>query len=161
MTSSSADFGAVSYRTIDRQVQEDALLMTLDGTDNAGVSIASKSYFREDLSTSLDTQSVLSMLVKVEAKPTEPLLLSMNCEGTGDKPGSCHHSIDITQTINGIDKNSWQKLTVDLKCFSDQGTKFSQIVRPFELTSKGTLSIALANIQFEPNLADNATISCQ
>lgn len=161
VNSSTATFGAVSYRTLDREVQEDSWLMTLDGTDEAGISIASKSYFREDLSTSLDTQSVLSFLVKVEQNPTKPVLLSMNCEGTGDAPGSCHQSLDITKHLAQMETNKWLSMSVDLKCFADIGTKFSQIVRPFEITSAGKVSLAIANVRFEPGLADKAIISCQ
>ncbi|NVK24571.1 MAG: glycoside hydrolase family 3 protein [Gammaproteobacteria bacterium] len=161
VNASTQSFGAVSYRTIDRNVQEDSLLMTLSGEEKAGISIASKSHFREDLSNDLAFNSVLSILVNVKEKPSSSVEISLNCEGTGDAPGSCQESIDITELLTSLPENEWQELSIDLKCFADIGIKFSQVVMPFELTSAGSMSLGLADIKYVPNKAGEATMSCQ
>lgn len=153
--------GAISYRTIDREVQEDSLLLTLDGSADAAMRIFSKSNFREDLYNDLMVKSAISFLARVDEKPTEKVLLTINCEGTGDEPGSCEESIDITDALNGLTVGSWSEISVDLACFANKGVKFGQTVSPFGISSKGKLKLGLAEIKYVPNTAEKATISCQ
>lgn len=161
IVSNSAKNGAVSYRTIDRDVQEDSLQVTLDGTGDAGIRVFSKSNFREDLYNDLMVNSALNFLVRVDQKPTSSVLLTINCEGTGDKPGSCEQSVDVTEVLNGLEQGKWTEVSVDLKCFADKGVKFGQTVSPFGISSKGKVQLGLANIRYVPNSAGKATISCQ
>ncbi len=161
IVSNSADFSAVSYRTIDREVQEDSLQFTLDGSDDAGIRIFSKSNFREDLYNDLMVKSAIHFLLRVDTKPTAPVLLTINCEGTGDQPGSCEESVDITNILQALPSEQWQPMSIDLACFAEQGVKFEQIVSPFGITSTGKLQLALANIEYVPNSAAEAKISCQ
>lgn len=153
--------GGLSYRTIDREVQEDSMLLTMDGSSLSGMRLASKSYFREDLSSALLHNSSLSMLVRVDKAPTDAVSIAMNCEGTGDEPGSCQEEIDITDTLKGLPAGQWQAISIDLKCFADKGIKFGQVVMPFDLRTKGELQLGLAQIEYVPQQAANATLSCQ
>ncbi len=161
IVSNSASNGAVSYRTIDREVQEDSLQFTLDGTADAGIRVFSKSNFREDLYNDLMVKSAVSFLVKVDEKPTAPVSLTINCEGTGDVPGSCEESIELTDILNDMEVSQWREVSVDLNCFANKGVKFGQTVSPFGISSAGKLQLGLANIRYLPNTADKATISCQ
>ena len=161
VNANSHQLGALSFRTIDRNVQEDSLLLTLNGTETAGIRISAKSHFREDLSTDLDVKSSLSMLVRIDSAPTDKVMLAMNCEGTGDAKGSCHQALDITDMVTSLPVGEWQKVTIDLKCFANAGIKFTQVVEPFILQSKGKLSMGLAEIEYAPNTAQQAMLSCQ
>ena len=161
VTASSMNLNSVSYRTIDRKVQEDSLLLETDGKALAGLRMVSKSHFREDLSTDLQVKSSLSFMYRVDAKPTEKVAVSMNCEGTGDAPGSCQSSIDVTSQLQNAEAEQWQTMSIDIQCFADKGIKFDQIVRPFEIATKGKVTLGLADVKFVPNSAEQATISCQ
>ena len=161
IVSNSASNGAVSYRTIDREVQEDSLQFTLDGTADAGIRVFSKSHFREDLYNDLMVKSSISFLVRVDEKPTAPVQLTVNCEGTGDQPGSCEQNVELTDVLNNLTAGEWTEVSVDLNCFANKGVKFGQTVSPFGISSKGKLQLGLANIRYVPNTADKATISCR
>lgn len=161
VTASSMNLNSVSYRTIDRKVQEDSLLLETDGKALAGLRMVSKSHFREDLSTDLQAKSSLSFMYRVDAKPTEKVAVTMNCEGTGDAPGSCQSSIDVTSQLQNAETEQWQTMSIDIQCFADKGIKFDQIVRPFEISTKGKVTLGLADVKFVPNSAEQATISCQ
>jgi beta-glucosidase len=159
--SSAQTLGALAYRTVDKVVQEDARQITLDGSERAGIRIASKSSFREDLRSDLEVKSALQFQIKLSEKPTGKVELSMNCEGEGDSKNSCGSSIDITKQLNAMPLNEWQSLSIDMACYANTGTIMSNLVVPFELASKGKLIVSLADIKLEPNTAAEATISCQ
>ena len=147
----------LKYRTIDRLVQEDAMKITLDGTHDAGVLIASKSSFREDFRTELEQESALQFMVNMNNKASDAILLKMSCEGEGQ----CEGVLDITEELNRLPLNTWETLSIDLACFSQAGMKMGDLVVPFSLLSKGKVELGLSEVSIEPFTAKNATISCQ
>ena len=132
--------GALSYRTIDKQVQEDARKLSFDGSARAGMRLASESYFREDLQAKLGSEAVLSMQVRVEQAPSAVVKVIMNCESEGDTPGACHSEVDISEQLRTLPANVWQALSIDSQCFTKQGFKLAHTVVPFELTTQGVNS---------------------
>ena len=150
ISSNSVKLNTAQYRTTDRLVQEDAFQFTTFGNESASFKIASESLFREDMSTALQAGSYLQFDVKVFTSPTKSVALSMNCEGFGDKLGSCYESIDITALIADKHNSEWNTLAIDLQCFANKGIKFGQIVSPFELSTSGELSVQLSNIVMAP-----------
>jgi beta-glucosidase len=153
--------GALTYRTVDKVVQEDARKLTFDGSQYGAMRFASKSFFREDLSAQLVMNSALTFAVKRHSDITEPLTIGMNCEGEGDAPGSCSTQIDISEQLNDLPKDSWSSMSIDLQCFVDKGIDFTGIVVPFEVGTAGKASLSVADIQFTPEAAEQAVISCQ
>jgi len=160
VTSNTAKLPNIHYRTIDRVVQEDSLLLDYQGGE-AGIRIASKSHFREDVRSDLDAKSALQFSYRVDQKPAGEVSLFMNCEGTGDEPGSCFAKVDVTELFANAEIGQWQTASVDLACFAQGGMKMGDLVIPFELASSDKFTVGLADIAFEPNLASQATISCQ
>lgn len=161
VNASSHKVETLSYRTIDRNVQEDSVLLTTQGKHISGLHIVAKSYFREDLSNDLSAKSALHLLVNVQKFTDATANIFMNCEGTGDVAGSCHSGIDISDLIAKLPKDSWQPLSIDLQCFANAGINFSQIVKPFEMNLTGDTRIGVADIMFKPATAETATLSCQ
>lgn len=152
--------GAVNFRTVDKVIQEDARKIAFDGSELAGIRFASKSHFRENISSQLLAKSALTFSFKVDELFTSEVWLSMNCEGTGDEPGSCAGSIDISQWLQEMGGGDWSTLSIDLQCFANQGIDFSSIVVPFELSTSGTGALRLADISLIPANAQNAHIRC-
>ncbi|AIY67542.1 glycoside hydrolase family 3 protein [Pseudoalteromonas piratica] len=145
--SSTLSLEGINYRTIDKVIQEDARKISITGEHAAGLRFASKSYFREDLSNLVSDTAQLTFDVKVDSKKAKDVWLTMNCEGTADKPGSCHSKMDISHLINAKADGQWHTLSVDLACFTQQGIKFNQLVVPFEIGSSQALELSLANIK--------------
>lgn len=161
VSANSHQMEGLAYRTVDRKVQEDSFSIKLDGGDLSGVRIRSKSSFREDVTKDLLLQSALSMLIKMDSKPTDKVYISMNCEAFSEEKGSCRTQLDITETVNALPLGEWSNVSLDLKCFADKGIKFEKIVSPFSLESEGALQVALSDINIVPQSAKEATISCQ
>ena len=160
VTSSTASLGEVSYRTIDRLVQEDAIRISTTGKAEAGVSIASKSFFREDLSAELEAKSLLSFMVKTSAAQTGAVNLMLSCESEGDAPGSCSHTMDISPTLNQLAVDEWQQVRIDLNCYTNNGVDFSKLVIPFNLTTSQATTLDISAIEFVSSKDATATISC-
>lgn len=153
--------GALTYRTVDKEVQEDARKITFDGSEFAAMRFASKSFFREDLSAQLLTEGALSFNVSRHSDITQPVTVGMNCEGEGDTAGSCSTQIDISEQLKAIPADTWTNVSIDLQCFVDEGIDFTGLVVPFELGSAGQASLSVADIQFTPDSAKSASIICQ
>jgi len=153
--------GALTYRTVDKEVQEDARKITFDGSEFAAMRFASKSFFREDLSAQLLTEGALSFNVSRHSDITQPVTVGMNCEGEGDTAGSCSTQIDISEQLKAIPADTWTNVSIDLQCFVDEGIDFTGLVVPFELGSAGKASLSVADIQFTPDSAKSASIICQ
>jgi beta-glucosidase len=162
IVASTAELPNVSYRTTDREVQEDAFRLTVkDATEAAGIKIAAKSFFREDLSNELLKKSAISFLVKTESELTGTVALNMSCESEGDAPGSCRGTVDLTEQFKAQPQGEYQRVTVDLQCFANQGVDFSGLVIPFNLVATGSATMSVSDIKFEFDAADSATVSCQ
>ncbi|MEQ3638140.1 MAG: exo 1,3/1,4-beta-D-glucan glucohydrolase [Alteromonas sp.] len=153
--------GAITYRTVDKVVQEDARKVTFDGSEFAAMRFASKSFFREDLSAQLLNKAALTLNINPHSAVEGSLTVGMNCEGEGDKPGSCSAQLDISEQVNALEQNTWSSLSIDLQCFVNAGIDFTGLVVPFELGSSSKASISVADIQFTPQAAENADITCK
>lgn len=147
----------LKYRTIDRIVQEDAMQIELDGIQNSGIMIASKSSFREDFRPDLAQGSALKFMVKTTNEITQALTLSMECEGENN----CGAALDIKKVLNQLTPNKWETVSIDLACFSKAGMKMGDLVVPFKLMPQGKVSLGLANIRIEPVKTNALTISCR
>ncbi len=155
------EVGALFYRTIDKVVQEDARKLRFDGSANAGIRLASKSFFREDLRAKLGTNVQLSLNINLAQAPTDAVYLTLNCESEGDVAGSCVAKVDISEQLKAMELNTWQALSVDLNCFAAQGFKLQSTVVPFELSTSGKLDISIADINLEKKPEQGSQLSCQ
>ncbi len=150
--SNTQSLGAITLRAMDKVVQEDARTIIFDGSELASINIASN--FPEDLRAYNEAKSVLSFNIRLEATPTEPINLAMICEG------ACKGVIDITSLLVNNRLNEWQQLTIDLSCFKNSGTDFAKVTAPFNLSSKGEVSLSFADIKLIPQATEQATMSC-
>ncbi|WP_259367390.1 exo 1,3/1,4-beta-D-glucan glucohydrolase [Colwellia sp. MB3u-8] len=152
VTSNTQSLGAITLRTMDKMVQEDARTITFDGSELASVNIFSN--FPEDLRAYSEADSVLSFSVRLETTPVAPINLAMSCEG------DCKGSLDITSLLINQSLNEWHKVTIDLACFKKAGTDFSKIMSPFNLSTNGKVSLSFADINLMPQGIDKATMRC-
>ena len=74
----------------------------------------------------------------------------------------CGKPLNISSLLAELPKNSWQTVSINLKCFSDTGVDFSRVNAPFSLSTQGKLTLSIADIALLPQ-ADNqqASIDCQ
>jgi len=153
VSSSTHEFGAIKYRTEDKTVQEDARQFNFSGAEKASAEIVTS--FAEDTIAYVEANSVISFDIKLNEALTNDVALAMTCSG------ECGASIDLANVVDKTIENKWQSVSIDLGCFADKGVNFANLTSPFSLHSDGKASISVANIQFVPNKADEATLSCR
>lgn len=153
VSSSTHEFGAIKYRTEDKIVQEDARQFNFSGAEKASAEIVTS--FAEDTIAYVEANSVISFDIKLNEVLTSDIALAMTCSG------ECGASIDLANVVDKAIENKWQSVSIDLGCFADKGVNFANLTSPFSLRSNGKTSISVANIQFLPNMAGEATLSCK
>ena len=151
---------SLSYRTVDRLVQEDSIQLSFTGQERAGIRLVSKSNFREDLRSAIESNAKLTFMVNVLEKPTAPITVSMACQKAESPDDNCGASVDVTEDLSGRLHHGWSQVSIDLACFAKQGMSFGDMIAPFELMTDGKAIIQLSNIMYEPQLKDDANISC-
>jgi beta-glucosidase len=150
MTSSIAQFGNVTVRTFDKDVQEDARRMAFTGPAKVSISNA----FPTDLRSYNEAGSALMVQLKRTGDVPESVMLGMDCAQ------ACAGTINIAPQLQAMADESWQTISVDLTCFSQKGADFSQIFTPFSLATSAPLVLSFADVRLAPGKAATADISC-
>jgi len=140
--SSQQSFGSITVKAIDRDVQEDARLLTFDGKSVAGYQLISN--FPEDLRSNDEANSALVFDLKVNSAVKSPIELAMLCEE------NCDANVDITDLVSTAMQDKWVTFAVDLQCFKQKGATFNRIVSPFSLETAGEVSLGLSHIKLQP-----------
>lgn len=148
ITASVLSLGAISYRAVDRLVQEDAIQLQWSGKASASVGFIAKE--RIDYSA-LPEQAALVFDVKVDKKPTADVKLIVNCGS------DCGAEKSITNELQNTNAGQWQTLSINMSCF--QKAKMDMLLSPFTLNTKGELGLALHHIRIETT--PNPVINCQ
>mgnify|MGYP000542490327 CR=1 FL=1 len=152
VTSNIQSLGAISLRTLDKVVQEDARTVSFNGNESASLRIFSS--FPEDFRAYHEAKSALMFEVRLEQTPTDAVNLSMNCES------NCQNAVDIAPLLKVASLNEWQTISIDLACLKSSGAEFAKIMSPFTLSTKGQVTLSYSSISIMPNTADQATMSC-
>lgn len=152
VASNSAKFAGIEYRSEDKDIQEDAMAFVFAGDGLATAEINSN--FTEDKVAYIEASSALSFDYKVNSTPSSALYVAMTCEH------GCGGRIDITDELKKSPLDTWQTLSIDLTCFSKQGVDFARVTSAFSLQTEGEAAISVANINFAPEGANKAMVTC-
>jgi len=165
--------GAVTLKTSDRNVQEDARHFIFNGTELASVGFESN--FPRDLRSTVENNLALQFSYKVnqlvskkvtkeatkQAKTSEQIQLAMQCQFPSEgnhKP--CGASFDISEKLHQASLNKWQQMTIDMGCFQKLGVNMAKVTSPFTISSNAKLSIEVADIVIKKATDNNATLVC-
>jgi len=157
--------GAVTLKTSDRKVQEDARNIIFNGAEMASVGFESN--FPRDLRSTVENNLALqfsykiNQIANVDAKKLAKVQLAMQCqfpsEGN-DKP--CGASIDLNENLRAATVNEWQQMSVDMACFQQLGVNMAKVTSPFTLSSNTALSIEVADIVIKPIDNNEVKLAC-
>jgi beta-glucosidase len=146
--------GAITFKTLDKVVQEDARAITFDGSELGGVHLTSS--FSEDLRVHNEVSSALTFNLLITKYPTQKVSLEMLCESEI----TCEVGLDVTELFSSLPLNQWQNVSIDLACFTGKGLNMGKLITPFKLTTQGRLSLSFADISLKPDSAKQASLSC-
>ncbi|UAL45060.1 exo 1,3/1,4-beta-D-glucan glucohydrolase [Shewanella inventionis] len=151
MSSSVAKNSALTIRTMDRVVQEDARLVSFNGSEQGIVGLVSN--FPRDFRAYSNSDSALSISIKSSAVLEKPLWLGMACEG------DCRKQLDIAQQVNS-QLGEWQTLSFSLACFADEPMDFGKITMPFYLATDAKVDISFSDVVIKSQPSEN-TVTCK
>ena len=156
ITASTQSIGVVSYRTQDREVQEDSFSLSTQGGAYAGVRFAGNGT-AQDFSASFTTDKVLSMLVNVTTAPNAPLMLGMNCGSVSD----CGTVVDIAPALSKLPQNTWGRINVPAQCWQDLGVDYGKLSEGLSMVTAGEMQVTFSDIGFVDAGQVTTTISCK
>ena len=73
----------------------------------------------------------------------------------------CDSSADVTKLLKALPPEQWVRLSFDLKCFADGGLNVKNVDTPMLITTKGEMSLSIADVSVVPGLGPEATIRCR
>ncbi|WP_440057019.1 glycoside hydrolase family 3 protein (plasmid) [Pseudoalteromonas sp. T1lg65] len=155
ITANSAVAGGISYRTIDRQVQEDSFQLTLSNADPAAIAFSSHNGFREDLSAYQEMGASLVFDAKLVAGKLDSAVVAVVCEGDT----ACTAQAAMTSELNSA--SDWQTFAIDLQCFARKNVQFDRMITPFMLRLSGSATVALNNIRYDLSKEGSREVQCQ
>ncbi len=158
--SNSKRLAGISYRTVDKNVQEDSFRLETSGTENVGIKFISSNGFREDLSAELERNALLTFTVKRDSAIVQPVYVAMNCETIGDTQASCQASVDIQAELANMPLDEWQDLSISLHCFAEKGVQISKVAVPFELSTLGVVNLSINHIRLAPTKMAGTVVNC-
>jgi beta-glucosidase len=145
-SSSVAAQGALSYRAVDRLVQEDSVQLQWSGKAPASAAFVAK----QRVDYALPEQAALVFDIKVDKAPTADVKLGMSCGS------DCGAEKSIADELKKATAGQWQTVAISMNCFSK--VKTDMLLSPFALSTTGELSVTLHHVRIE---TAKATISCQ
>ena len=128
--------GLVSIKTIDKDKQQDALLLNFKDSWSSGL------YFNSDgldISSYVATGTV-EFDLRVDDIQQGKLDLVVNCEQ------NCQHVYRLREWAQEHQDKGWQHLSIPLKCLVDAKADLTQVTKPFNFSTGGKGQLALANV---------------
>lgn len=138
VTASVLSLGAISYRAVDRLVQEDSIQLQWSGKASASAGFVAKE--RVDYSATPE-KAALVFDVRIDKKPTDDVKLIVNCGS------DCGAEKSITDELQNSATSQWKTLSISMSCFKK--AKMDMLLSPFTLTTKGELGVTLHYIRIE------------
>jgi beta-glucosidase len=157
--SSSVSLKGISYRTVDKEIQEDSFRLRTTGAASAGVKFINSNGFREDLTSELEKNAALTFSVKRDSDINAPVYITMNCETLGDT-ANCQASYNIQAQLTASKQGEWQDIAISLHCFAEKGLQLSKVAVPFELRTSGAINLSVNHIRLVPSKATSAPLNC-
>ncbi|WP_410369362.1 glycoside hydrolase family 3 N-terminal domain-containing protein [Catenovulum sp. 2E275] len=153
--SNTAKLNSISYRTIDKRVQEDAFLVEFDGIKKSGIKIQTDDKSLLDLSDKIQSGNVLHLNLKRQGMLDSALELSLLC----DSDNACK-SVDMSSRLNQLADNQWHDLYIPLVCFDLSAEQINQANILLALSSQAQFGLAVSRINFLPKTRQSPNVTC-
>ncbi len=141
--------GDVAIKTVDKDVQEDALRLTWKDTWLAGTII------REGKPLNL-TPFVKSGTVSFDVNVKDFAKADLNIELMCGE--NCTRRVSLSDFAKANVGKGWQRVSMNLSCFKRDGDNFDAVTQPFNIAAGGKGEIEFANVKF--NREGEANFTC-
>jgi beta-glucosidase len=142
----------ITLTSFDRAVQEDSRRAEWNGTGIGQVFLHTTPAI--DLSKMRAAGSALVVDMRLEARPTNPVELRMDCGYP------CGAKGDISAILKQVPLNTWFSLSMDLACFENAGADLKRIDTGMLIATGGKLSLSFTGVRIVPGAAAKSVIRC-
>ena len=132
----------ITVGKVDRDAQEDALLVKWTGSEKASLHIIGEPI---DILRQSNGDMALSLDYLIEDIPSEQVFLSMEC---GD---DCRGAVDFTSTARLAAQKGWSNTQIKLSCFAAAGADMSGIISPIGIETAAAMTMSISSIRLVPN----------
>ncbi|WP_233267404.1 glycoside hydrolase family 3 protein [Paraglaciecola sp. L3A3] len=146
----------IAYRTIDKNIQEDAFKLDFAGTGEAGLKFVLQN---SSLSEMLTNASSLVLNVKTAQPKTSALFVRMACSGQQQDKPNCTHGVDISQQIGELAADTWTDITIDMKCLVE-GLSANEMVDTLTIYTAQKNILSISDVRFITS-AETNTKGCE
>ncbi len=151
----------IKYRTVDKEVQEDAIRLSFDGASVAGFKLFSQSSVEQSIVLDTDAKTQLKFSLKIDQPIEGKINLSMDCNFDNDANASrCGKQVAIEKELAPLTKGDWHSFAVDIACFKNANFNLSRLTSPFSISANAPNQISLADISFAQDPSSSSNISC-
>ncbi len=145
--------GRAQITAADYGVQEGARQFAIAaGSEGATVEIGTLGAL--DLSRETNGDVVLLATLRLDARPSAPVSMSMGCDNA-----ECGRPIPVAE-FSTLAPGQWQVMAVPLKCFAAAGADMTRITAPFRLETAGSLGFSLARVALGSAAEADTVIQC-
>ncbi|MGQ4275736.1 glycoside hydrolase family 3 N-terminal domain-containing protein [Pseudidiomarina sp. E22-M8] len=141
--SSIQSLGAITTKTFDDQVQEDARVIEFSGAAAAAINFVSP--FPRDLRAYAEPDGVLSVTLRLESEVPEDAALTLFC---GE---NCGIELAIADHLQQLTPGEWQTLQFNVQCLQDSGLDMAKVSGVFGLESSQHWTVSFNDVRLEPN----------
>lgn len=143
---------ASGYLSVAPNDEERAMRAKWNGKGEAQIFLAHQE--ARDYTNHLEANSALVVLLQVVKPPKKKVTIRMGCGYP------CAANADISKVLKALPKEQWVRLSFDLKCFADGGLNIKNVDTPFLITTRGKMTLSIADVRLVPDLGGQATIRC-
>ena len=107
-----------------------------------------------DLRPMVEAEAALVFVLRSETPPTERVKLRLGCGYP------CGADADVTELFKSVPTERWVRVSLDVRCFVQQGLDATAVDTPFLLLTEGRMALSIADIRFVPGAGPQAIVSC-
>lgn len=152
LNSNTLETDLIHIRTVDRRVQEDALKLTWQNSQEAEAGLFAA--FPEDYLSFAENGAVLRFDIQRHSD-IKDLAVTMKCMDT------CENSVDISAIVQQEARGEWQTIELDLSCFHQQKVNFGKVMSPFALRSSGATQVSISDVTLQLPEGDATKLACE
>lgn len=148
--------GELSVKNVDVQVQEDARLVTWQGSG-----IRDSQYYWKtpndrgvDLTRFADQGGALQVAMQILTAPKGDVKLRMDCGWP------CRGELAVTKLFKRLPEKQWVRLSFPLSCFKDAGADLSKVNSPLVLVTNRPLSLVVYDAAIVEQPDPDALVPC-
>ena len=144
---------ASGYVSVERDASDQSVRASWNGRGEAQLFVALPG--PTDLSSHVEQDSALVVLMRVDERPRKKVTLKMSCGYP------CAANADISKLLQALPEGQWLRVSFAMKCFADGGLNPATVDSPFLLLTKSKLALSISDIRLVPGAGESATVACR